>query len=92
MPSLHVASGVKKNRFSIAGGAAGQSVSWLVTGVRQDAWAKANPMAVEPLKGSTERGKFLNPKLHGKTDKEALYPTSQAELLSRAPKAITPQP
>ena len=57
-PDLHVARGVVRNRFSIAGGAPGQSVCWQVTGVRQDAWVKANPMKVEPLKAKADRGKL----------------------------------
>ncbi|MCC7376130.1 MAG: collagen-like protein [Verrucomicrobiales bacterium] len=50
MPNLHIAQGVENNRFSIAGGTAGKSVSWQVTGVRKDTFAKAHPLMVEQLK------------------------------------------
>jgi len=64
-PNLHVKSGVKDNSFSIAGGAAGQEVSWQVTGIRQDAWAKAHPVEVEVAKTGTEKGRYLHPAEHG---------------------------
>ena len=78
-PDLHVASGVKKNAFTIAGGAAGQQVSWQVTGVRQDAWAKANPLVVEPDKEDHAKGKFLQPKAHGKSAKDAIHNPKRPE-------------
>jgi hypothetical protein len=56
-PSLHVSGEVRKNAFSIAGGAAGQKVSWQVTGIRQDDYAKAHPIVVETNKSATEKGK-----------------------------------
>jgi hypothetical protein len=77
MPDLHVAAGVKGNTFSIAGGAASRQVSWQVTAARNDAWAVANPMEVEPKKAATEQGKFLTPKLFGKTDKDSVVPAPE---------------
>jgi hypothetical protein len=64
-PSLHVASKIDGNRFSIAGGAPGQEVCWIVTGVRHDAFARAHPLRVERAKGRRDRGKYLNPDLYG---------------------------
>jgi hypothetical protein len=46
------------------GGKPGLKVSWQVTGVRQDAWAKAHPVAVEEKK--PERGYYVHPELYGK--------------------------
>jgi hypothetical protein len=40
-------------------------VSWQVTGIRQDAYAKANPIMVEELKPVHERGTYLHPEAHG---------------------------
>jgi hypothetical protein len=65
-PSLHVAKGVEGNRFSIAGGAAGQTVCWQVTAARDDAWAQRNPLRVEPLKARADRGRYLNPEVFGR--------------------------
>ncbi|MGO9272412.1 MAG: beta strand repeat-containing protein, partial [Terriglobia bacterium] len=46
-PNLYVKEKIRNNRFRIAGGAPGAEVSWQVTGVRHDAWAKAHPLQVE---------------------------------------------
>lgn len=64
-PSLHVATRVIANRFSIAGGIAGQEVYWVVTGVRQDAWARRHPLRVERTKRRQDRGRYLNPEAFG---------------------------
>ena len=55
-PSLHIAQEVKTNAFRIAGGAPGQKVSWQVTGIRQDDYAKERPIVVETTKSKVERG------------------------------------
>jgi hypothetical protein len=41
------------------------SLSWQVTGVRQDAYAKANPLQVEVQKPANERGYHIHPELYG---------------------------
>ncbi len=46
-PSLHIAEEIHDNCFRIAGGSPGQKVSWSVTGIRQDSYAKSNPVQVE---------------------------------------------
>ena len=81
-PDLHVASKIVKGSFGIAGGAAGQEVAWQVTGARADAWAKANPLEVEKLKRTADRGKYLNPEVHGKARAEGVnyQPTPKAQV------------
>ena len=64
-PGLYVAQEIQNNSFRIAGGAAGLKVSWQVTGVRQDAFAKANPLVVEVQKSERERGYYIQPQLFG---------------------------
>jgi hypothetical protein len=59
--SVYVAQEIANNRFRIAGGQPGLMVSWQVTGVRRDAYAKAHPLRVEQEKSPAEKGKFLNP-------------------------------
>src|SRR5262245_26734965 len=49
-PNLHIAEEVKKNQFKIAGGAPGMKICWQVTGIRQDKFAKENPLSVEQNK------------------------------------------
>jgi hypothetical protein len=64
-PGLFVAATVKGGRFTIGGGAPGLKVSWQVTGVRKDAWANANRLAVESDKVGPDRGRYLHPDVHG---------------------------
>jgi hypothetical protein len=64
-PNLHIAAKVAGGQFAIAGGAAGQKVSWQVTGIRQDAWANANRIPVEETKPADDQGRYLHPELHG---------------------------
>jgi hypothetical protein len=64
-PELHVSALVADGRFSIAGGNAGQKVSWQVTGIRQDVWANSNRIPVEVDKPERDRGRYLHPELFG---------------------------
>jgi hypothetical protein len=58
---VYVAEKIHDNRFQIAGGAAGQEVSWQVTGIRQDAYANAHRIVVEENKPAEEVGHYLHP-------------------------------
>lgn len=89
-PNLHVAREVEGNRFVIAGGEPGLAVSWLVTGVRDDAWARKNPLKVEPLKGRADRGKYLQPRAFGRPRSEGILSltTPKARRIGRKPKAL----
>ncbi|MDX8147382.1 hypothetical protein SK854_35100 [Lentzea sp. BCCO 10_0061] len=64
-PNLHVAEEISGGRFTVAGGPAGAKVCWQVTGVRQDAYAMANPLRVETDKQDLERGNYLHPEVYG---------------------------
>jgi len=64
-PNLYVAEEIQDNEFKIAGGTPGMKISWQVTGIRQDAYAKANPVEVEQEKLGEEKGKYLHPELYG---------------------------
>jgi hypothetical protein len=64
-PDLHIAAKVSGGQFAIAGGTAGQEVSWQVTGIRQDAWANAHRIPVEETKPAEDQGRYLHPELHG---------------------------
>jgi hypothetical protein len=46
-PNLYIAEGVQQNRFKIAGGRPYASVSWQVTGIRQDTFANEHRIKVE---------------------------------------------
>lgn len=62
-PMLHVAAEVNDNRFSIAGGTPGLKVSWTVTGVRNDAFARRHARPVEEPKVGEQVGTYLHPDL-----------------------------
>ena len=49
------------NRFTIRTSAPSVEVSWQITGVRKDAYAKANPLVVEDEKHEAVKGKLLHP-------------------------------
>ncbi len=71
-PNLYIAEEVSNNRFKIAGGMPSMKVSWQVTGIRQDAWAKAHPMQVEEDKSDEERGYYMHPELHGAPEEKSI--------------------
>jgi len=48
----------KSNKFVIAGGKPGLKVYWMVTGTRQDAYAKKNRIVVEEEKGTGGAAKY----------------------------------
>ncbi|GGT11723.1 hypothetical protein ACFFV7_36195 [Nonomuraea spiralis] len=57
--------GVRDNAFTIRTDQPNVTVSWQVTGVRQDPWALAHPVEVEKEKPAEERGMLLYPEEHG---------------------------
>ena len=57
---------IESNKFSIKTDKPNIEVSWQVTGVRNDAWAKANRVVPEKPKEANAVGKYLHPELFGK--------------------------
>jgi hypothetical protein len=82
-PNLHIAQEVSDNRFKIAGGRVNMKVSWQVTGVRQDAYAKAHPLQVEVEKRKIERGKYLHPIDHGEPEEMGIAYEKLSKLRKR---------
>jgi len=64
-PNLYIAKKISGNRFTISGGTSGMEVSWQVTGIRNDSYAKANPVINETEKRSNEKGYYLHPEAYG---------------------------
>jgi hypothetical protein len=84
-----VAKRIAGNRFKIAGGIPGAEVSWMVTGIRQDAYANAHRIKVEQDKPAAERGTFLHPEAFGQSvDKsvERIYHPAAFEEVERTEK------
>ena len=53
-PRLHVAEEIDGNQFRIAGGSPGMKVSWRVTGIRDDEYAREHPFRTEVEKGAEQ--------------------------------------
>ena len=70
-PNLFVSKKMKDNRFKIAGGKPGMEVSWQVTGIRHDAYARDHRIAVEENKGN-ESGFYLYPAGFGEPNEKAI--------------------
>ncbi len=60
-----VAKKIAANRFVVRTSKPNVEVSWQVTGIRQDAYAKANRIPVEEDKPPQEQGHYLHPELFG---------------------------
>jgi hypothetical protein len=56
---------VQNHEFAIRSSVPNVKVSWQITGVRQDAFAKANPMVVEEEKDARLKGFYIHPEFYG---------------------------
>ena len=72
MPDLYIAEEVTGNTFRIGGGVAGAKVSWLLFGLRDDPYMRANPVQTVQTKTGDEAGTYLNPELYGQPESKAL--------------------
>jgi hypothetical protein len=63
-PRLHIAAEIENNAFRIAGGKAGMKVSWRVTGIRDDAWARQHPFQDEVQKPAAKQGTYRHPEAY----------------------------
>jgi hypothetical protein len=82
---VYVAQEVRDSAFSIAGGSAGLRVSWQVTGVRHDPWAKTHELVVEEDKPEAERGFYLAPEAFGRDATASVHWSRQSDLIKRHP-------
>jgi hypothetical protein len=83
---VYVKSKLHSGAFSIAGGTAGQEVSWQLTGIRQDAWANANRIPVEEEKAADERGLYLHPTEQGQPAAKGIDAVRHAAMRPHANK------
>ena len=65
-------------------------VSWQVTGVRQDAYAKTHPLVVEREKPGAERGFDVHPELYGQSAEKQTQWARHPEAMRRMKAAQTP--
>ena len=87
---VYVAEEISGNRFRIAGGQPGLKVSWMVTGIRQDAWANAHRIPVEEDKPDAERGTYLAPELWGQSEEKGLTWLQEAGIRADRENATVP--
>jgi len=91
-PNLYIAQEIANNRFQIAGGTPGGKVSWQVTGIRQDAFAKAHPIIPEVEKTGDERGKYLYPVENGQPKSMGIDESRRAARKKMSNEQLEQQP
>jgi hypothetical protein len=82
---VYVSRPVQDNTFAIAGGTAGLAVSWQLTGVRHDPWARQHDLVVEEDKPERERGYYQHPEAFGKTLTASVHWARNEELVQAHP-------
>jgi hypothetical protein len=91
-----VASKIANNEFHIKTDKSNVEVSWQVTGVRQDAYAKAHPLQVEVGKSERERGFYIHPELYGAPEEKGMewarHPEMMKQMKERRQKTNERQP
>jgi len=73
-----VANKMSNHTFTIQTDKPNVEVSWQVTGIRHDAWADANRIPVEQMKGDKERGLYLHPELFGAPAEKSIVASRHA--------------
>jgi hypothetical protein len=69
---------VRDGSFVIRTEHAGTKVSWSVTGLRRDRYARKHPFQAEQVKSGSERGHYLHPDLYGKARSASVIRSVQA--------------
>jgi hypothetical protein len=82
-PGLYVADTIENGRFRIAGGPPEIQVSWMVTGIRHDAYAITHSIEPERAKAASDEGKYLHPELFGRSQERGVGYAEPATLDSR---------
>lgn len=82
---VYVARPVEDNAFAIAGGTAGLTVSWQLTGVRHDPWARHHDLVVEQDKDERERGFYQHPEAYGRDLAASVNWVRNEEVLTAHP-------
>ena len=75
-----IESQIQNNSFTIKTDKPNVEVSWQVTGIRNDPYAKAHPMIVEKEKETYARGKYIHPELYGQPKEDAIFYVKQPEI------------
>ena len=87
-----VADEIQNNQFVIKTDKPNVKVSWQVTGIRQDAYAKAHPIVPEVEKPAAEKGSYIHPDLFGEPASKSLGFVNRPQSLERMLKGETREP
>lgn len=74
---------ISDHHFTIRTDKPNVEVSWQVTGVRHDAFAKAHPLVVEEQKDTRLRGFYIHPELYGAPQEKQIEWARHPELMSQ---------
>ena len=83
---------MKDNQFTLRTNSPQITVSWQVTGIRQDPWANAHRIPVEEPKSDLERGLYLHPELYGQTAEAGMQTAKARAAAQNAPAAARELP
>jgi hypothetical protein len=78
-----IAREMKGNRFVIKTNAASVKVSWMVTGVRHDAYADRHRIKVEEDKPERERGFYLHPEVFNQPEEKSIEWARNPEMMQK---------
>ncbi|MBS1625984.1 MAG: hypothetical protein JST83_18330, partial [Bacteroidetes bacterium] len=78
---------IANNQFVVKTDKPNVKVSWMVTGVRNDAWAQNHRVVAEVQKASKDMGKYLHPELYGMSNEYRINYIPRTEMMkNRAPR------
>ncbi len=80
-----IASEITNGSFTIKTSKSGVKVSWMVTGIRQDAWANAHRIQVEVDKAQRDQGHYIHPELFGHEGEPSIVEMHHPRPLAPAP-------
>ncbi len=74
-PNIYIKEEINNNKFTVAGGNAGQKISWTVYSKRNDLFIQKNPesIVIQPEKRTNQKGKYLHPEFYNKSSDFAIF-------------------
>ncbi|HEY0704232.1 MAG TPA: hypothetical protein VGD60_15785 [Candidatus Acidoferrales bacterium] len=80
-----VASEIKDRKFTIRSSKPHVKISWMVTGIRHDAWANAHRIPTEEEKPANEQGRYIHPELFGAPPEQGILPAHGSAVPASVP-------
>jgi hypothetical protein len=85
-----ISSEITNNRFTIKTDKPNIQVSWQVTGIRQDPYAKAHPVEAEVDKPADEQGKYRHPVEWGQPESKGVGYEERQRMREAKPEPVAP--